>query len=659
LQGRSFGGMVSGGLAAAATLAATACAASLPPPSPPSCPPGFESHGRTSDGAWLACEVPLAANQYGQLTPSGRLELHATNGNGTVHTFSKTSEAMFGCNGKHFNATAGCGDGWGANAGRGGGGAGTGADPVAAEVMDQSPAMVYDGGPDMYDPAAGGRGAKVGANSGWNAHTFVGSRSAAVDAVFDSYAGDVNSVGFPGMNPFLGKYQRSKATFKDKMNRLEQREGLWGGYLPIVSFHFKIAGSTPTPGKCSDMPRPCPAHPGRTYCPNVHKDRQCDSSPAPCPPCPHPPPAPPPTPPSPAAQPCTAPNCTGCKPVAPGRDHFHPCQHHPNRCCGVGEDGMDNFIALPDSGIPEPLFTTEAVAAVSDPYHDAEFSQDAEGGWVEWTAVPVPDMKGNFVQDVMFRVIKLTASGTFVEARYFDTYAYRSMDGVYGDAPVPGMGHPPGSAVASKFYQTLLDQKLFWESTFAHEGTIRWKLPNTTEATSRAPRSQPKPIATTTTGASLAHRVWHSIVRDMIIRAKTYTAKYGVLPNVYGGAGNFNCDLTTTQSLRLGLYTGSFAWARGVLEKFFKFDQRADGPRYRGPSMPSNAQHISLFSLYYFFTKDPTNILGRYHNDVLALVNQMRAVRAKALRLSPTNPAYGMPTGNTVRGLWARYERRC
>ena len=440
----------------------------------------------------------------------------------------------------------------------------------------------------------------------------------------------MNAVGFPSMNPFLGKYQRSSATFKDKMIRLEQREGLWGGYLPVVSFHFKIAAAAPTPGKCSDTPQPCPGHPGRTYCPNVHKDHQCDSAPAPCPPCPHPPPPPAPAP----SKTCVPPTCTGCKPAGPGRNHFHPCQHHPLSCCGQ-EDGEDSFIAL-----AAPTATLSAAEEVADPYQYAELSKDTGGGWVEWTAVPVPDMRGNYgrirqalsfpqsfthtqlvcrcdtVQDVMFRVIKFSATGEVVEARYFDTYAYRSMDGVSGDAPVPGMGHPAGSAVASRFYQTLLDQKFFWESTFAHEGTIQWKLPATVEPASRAPSSQPVAIETTTTGASLANRVWHSIVRDMIIRANTWTAKYGVLPNVYGSPGNFNCDLTTTQSLLLGLHTGSFDWARGVLENFFRFDQvralqfplshsfshtnlkspcaeqRPDGPRYRGPSMVSNGQHL-------------------------------------------------------------------
>ena len=68
--------------------------------------------------------------------------------------------------------------------------------------------------------------------------------------------------------------------------------------------------------------------------------------------------------------------------------------------------------------------------------------------------------------------------------------------------------------------------------------------------------------------------------------------------------------------------------------------------------MISNAQHLSEFALYYSYTGDPTNILGRYHDAVLALVNQMRASRAKALRLPRSDPAYGMPTGNTVDDLY-------
>jgi hypothetical protein len=32
---------------------------------------------------------------------------------------------------------------------------------------------------------------------------------------------------------------------------------------------------------------------------------------------------------------------------------------------------------------------------------------------------------GNYAQDVFFRVVKLDANGTVLDARYYDTYAFR------------------------------------------------------------------------------------------------------------------------------------------------------------------------------------------------------------------------------------------
>ena len=45
---------------------------------------------------------------------------------------------------------------------------------------------------------------------------------------------------------------------------------------------------------------------------------------------------------------------------------------------------------------------------------------------MEFTACPVADMKGNYYQDVFFRVMKFNATGGVVDARYFDTYAFRT-----------------------------------------------------------------------------------------------------------------------------------------------------------------------------------------------------------------------------------------
>jgi hypothetical protein len=174
---------------------------------------------------------------------------------------------------------------------------------------------------------------------------------------------------------------------------------------------------------------------------------------------------------------------------------------------------------------------------------------------------------------VFFRITKYSASGAIIEARYYDTYGYRSMDGVDPATPVPGMGHSAGSEVASKFYQTLLDSKVFWDNTMAFEGTTKYTLPNRNG----------------TDGMRLAHQTWHHLVRDQIVRMNTWFPKYGVLPNVYGHPATWNCDLTIVASLNMGLHAGAFDWSRGVMENFLRYGMRYDGIRCAAVEDPSSS----------------------------------------------------------------------
>jgi|EP01049_Picozoa_sp_SAG25_P007539 hypothetical protein len=48
-------------------------------------------------------------------------------------------------------------------------------------------------------------------------------------------------------------------------------------------------------------------------------------------------------------------------------------------------------------------------------------------------------MRGNYEQDVLYRVLKLHANSSVNDVRYFDTYSYRGPSDVPGQ---PAMGHP-------------------------------------------------------------------------------------------------------------------------------------------------------------------------------------------------------------------------
>ena len=198
---------------------------------------------------------------------------------------------------------------------------------------------------------------------------------------------------------------------------------------------------------------------------------------------------------------------------------------------------------------------------------------------------------------------------------------------------VPGMGAGAGSATAARFYGAVLDQRVFWDHTFAVDGVMRFELP----------------ASNATDGKMLAKLVWHSVVRDMIIRADTWFPRYGIQGQwSYGAMGNDNCDITLRSSMELALEIGAFDFARGVLENFFRFDLRQDGPRYRGPSFDSNNNHIEHIARYFTYTKDPTRILVRYFNNTMWLVNSLRAIRAQAKQYPQDNPSHGIPAGDTI-----------
>ena len=199
--------------AALLLLSASAAAA-------PDCPAGTTAMGSTPGGEWTVCEA--TARRDGGLVYTHR--------NGSVVEIEKTAEALFGCDGASpaRDATAGCNasidnptylaqlDG---------------AEPSYSAMKGFLPPMVYDGGYNKMDPVHfhGSRDPAQDGAGHFNVHTWTGSRSSSTDAAFDSNGADISEMGYPTMNQFTGKYGRSSAVFKNSIEPLGQKEGLWGG----------------------------------------------------------------------------------------------------------------------------------------------------------------------------------------------------------------------------------------------------------------------------------------------------------------------------------------------------------------------------------------------------------------------------------------------
>jgi hypothetical protein len=160
-------------------------------------------------------------------------------------------------------------------------------DPSWSFVASAVPPMRYDGGFDNGDPAHGGRGAQSGSQ------TFVASRASSVFAVFDTYGKSPAGLGTPDMSQYAGKYGRSTAVFKQKLDEEKTKEGLYGGWLPIVSYRYTEkgggddhpppppSGGACTPPNCTDCPH---AKPGQPVPVCHHNPAECCPPPSPSPP---------------------------------------------------------------------------------------------------------------------------------------------------------------------------------------------------------------------------------------------------------------------------------------------------------------------------------------------------------------------------------------
>jgi hypothetical protein len=262
-----------------------------------------------------------------------------------------------------------------------------------------------------------------------------------------------------------------------------------------------------------------------------------------------------------------------------------------------------------------------------------------EGGWIEFTAVPKPDSQGSVEQDVMFRLLKLSANDSVLEAKYYDTYVYTAGH----PHTYPGAGQSADSLMARRFYDTVSAQQAYWSDTWAREGLMGLSLP-----------ARPHD----TDGAMLHQLALHGIVRDMITRKQTFFPKYGVLPGVYGEPSNGGFEDTFSATMVAALEMGAEEYATGVLENWLTYylsyecDDVGDNStcftrlRYRGPEMALHGHQLTIFAMFFHYTGDPTGILTRHFDKIHGLAQMLLARRAQALTLPKSSVGYGMPRGN-------------
>jgi hypothetical protein len=228
------------------------------------------------------------------------------------------------------------------------------------------------------------------------------------------------------------------------------------------------------------------------------------------------------------------------------------------------------------------------------------------GDWSELVAyAPGRIENGNSrVQPVWYRVSRIEGHA-LRWVRYFDSYH-----------PFPPRMEQPAEA----FYTELLALRAGLERALAPG--MRIEVPD----------------------QRLADLARHSLVRDMITRIGAFP-KYGVFDRGYGGSEHdgfpdtFNAD--TTAMLEWGL----FELASQYIDNYFTCFVRDDGSiLYRGPETGQFGRMLTVAAQYANYTGD-YRLLLKHRRRLDAVAKLLLDLRAKALTLLPTDPAYGMIAG--------------
>ena len=129
----------------------------------------------------------------------------------------------------------------------------------------------------------------------------------------------------------------------------------------------------------------------------------------------------------------------------------------------------------------------------------------------EFTAVPKAENDGNHELAVFYRFQQIlvdnsTGNLSLGKAVYFETYQY--VAGAFTAEP-------------QHFFDAMLEQRTYWDRTWAAEGLMRVSLPK----------------GGATDGSMLLDQAHHGLVKDMITRLGTWWPRYGVVNEQGRGYG--------------------------------------------------------------------------------------------------------------------------
>ena len=228
------------------------------------------------------------------------------------------------------------------------------------------------------------------------------------------------------------------------------------------------------------------------------------------------------------------------------------------------------------------------------------------GNWTEMIAfAPLRISNGNKrIQPVWYRVSRIE-NGKLKWTRYIDSY----------HPFPPRLDYDP-----KLFYKDLADLKNGWDNMLKQ--AMKIDIPD----------------------ERVANMARFSLVRAMMTRVGDFP-KYGAFDKDYAGSEHDGFPDTFTVETAAMLDWGLVDRAGRYIDNYFGEFVRDDGSiLYRGPETGQYGRMLTLVAQYVNFGGDP-QVLLRRRSRIDGVTNLLLALRAKALKLPTSDPAYGMIAG--------------
>ncbi|HUA16842.1 MAG TPA: Tat pathway signal protein [Verrucomicrobiae bacterium] len=244
------------------------------------------------------------------------------------------------------------------------------------------------------------------------------------------------------------------------------------------------------------------------------------------------------------------------------------------------------------------------------------------GGWMPAVRKVIPISAASYWEIILFGDVSPESNRYIVHTwhRTARIEEGRIAEVVYGHS-YPAFPPARQDPRPEEFYQALLAFVDYWDEQL--EDVAAARLPD----------------------AAWVHMPKHAFAKELMTRPAGIYPKYGAVDRDYAGSEYDGFQDVFTSAIYANMEWGRFDIARQFIDNYFsEYVDDVGMIDMRGPETAQFGLTLSLLARYFGYTHD-AQLLRKHRGKIEATANLLSKMHDQSLRLSPTDPTYGLIRG--------------